>query len=309
MTDRQGWDAMALELGLQVRWGGIWRRPPMRGRHRGRVVRVRVLDPGEARSNARATEICTWPRDEFPKTLLIVPERSSLRLGEKLGISDTRLGDEVLDALVTVVFSDPDHAREMLLVPYLRDVLVDLFRRHEHIEVRDGAVFLEKLGVPPDAEVLREWLDALSYLLDSLEAAVAGWSFEFPDSLDDGSLPHTGEIRSASPMRRPTQAYTGELNMVAAFQRRVRIATLAGMVPAVGGLLLLVTGVLYGDTPLLRLPGYAWSGTGLLAVLAGLTVFLLTYRCPVCDRIPFVLGHEERSAFPANCPHCGARLE
>ena len=250
-----------------------------------------------------------WPRDEFPSTLLIVPERSSLRLGEKLGIGDIRLGDEVLDALVTVGCSDPERAREILLVPFLRDVLVDLFRRHEYLEVRDGAVYLEKLGVPPDAEVLREWLDALSYLLDALEAAVAGWSFEFPGSFEDGALPHTGEFRSASQRRRPTQAYTGELNMVAAFRRRVRIATLGGLVPGVGGLLLLVTGVLYADAPLLRLPGYAWSGAGLLAVVAGLALFLLAYRCPVCDRIPFVLGHEEHPAFPSNCPHCGARLE
>jgi len=308
VTDRQGWDAIALELGLQVRWGGIWGRPPMRGRHRGRVVRVRVLKPGEARSNVRATEICAWPREALPASLSVVPDRSSLRLGERLGIGDIRLGDEALDALVTVACSDAERAREILLVPYLRDVLVDLFRRHEHIEVRDGVVYLEKLGLPPDAEVLRDWLDALSYLLDALEAALAGWSFEFPDSLDDGPLPHTGEIRSARPQRRPTQAYTGELNVVAAFRRRVRIATMGGMMTAVGGLLLIVTGVLYADAPLLRLPGYAWAGAGLLAVMVGITIFLVLYRCPVCDRLPFVLGHEEPPALPSNCPHCGTRL-
>jgi len=308
VTEIQGWDAIALELGLQVRWGGIWRRPPMRGRYRGRVVRVRVLAPGDARSGSRATEICVWPRTELPAGLRIVPERSELRLGERLGIGDIRLGDEELDSLVTVACSDERQVRQILGIPYLRDILVDLFRRHEQIGVIDGVAYIEKLGLPPDAEVLRDWLDALHYLLDALEAAAAGWSFEFPESVDGGPLPHTGEIRSARPRRRPTEEYTGELNTVAAFRQRVRFSILGGLTTTMGGALLLVAGVLYADAPLLSLPGYAWAAAGLLAILAGVTVFLLGYRCPICDRIPFVLGHEEPPVFPSNCPHCGSRL-
>ena len=43
---------------------------------------------------------------------------------------------------------------------FVRDVLVDLFERYDCIEVRDGAVVVEKLGIVTSAGKLERWLSA-----------------------------------------------------------------------------------------------------------------------------------------------------
>ena len=306
-VERQDWDVIALELGLQVRWGGPWRRPPMRGHYEGLGVQVRILPPGGSRSGALSTEIRMQARGDVPGGLWIVPETSKLRLAERLGIGDIRIGDEKLDARVKVGAADPDRARTILTTPFLRDVLVDLFGRHEHIEVGEGAVVLEKLGVAPSAEVVRAWLEDLVYLVDALEAAATGWSFDFDTS--DGELPRTGEIRTARPPRRPTEAATEELKAVVRFRRRVAVGVVAGLVPAMGGLMLALYGGTHESGAIAGLAGYWWVAIGMAVCVAGIVAFMATYRCPVCGRVPMPVRTGEGAAlFPSNCPECGSRL-
>lgn len=304
-VDQKAWDEIAAELGLQVKWGGPWKRPPMRGRFQGRVVRVKVISAEEAVGDGKSTEITLWGKRGMPETLEIVPDRAHLRLGESLGWGDVRLGDGELDPLVKVKYDDPEAARELLTVPMVRDVLVDLFGRYDCIEVRDGAVVVEKLGVVGSAEKLRRWLSDASYLLDALEAATEGWRFEFEP---EASLPVTGEVRNARPRKRPTQADTEEIRVVELYHRRRMMGIFGGLIPAAAGFVAMGLGGKYEAGILWGMPAYQLCVMGFVVLCAGFFLFLVCYRCPVCGRMPVALSQREMTLAPTNCPHCSTRL-
>jgi len=303
----QGWDEIAAQLELQVKWGGPWKRPPMRGRFRGRVIRVKVISAEEAVGDGRSTEIAVWSKRGMPETLEIVPDRAHLRLGEKLGWGDVMLGDSELDPLVKVKYDDPEAARELLTVPMVRDVLVDLFQRYDCIEVRDGAVVVEKLGVVRSTEKLTRWLSDASYLLDALEAATEGWRFDFEGGAE-ATMPATGEIKTARPEKRPTQADTDEIRIVDLYRKRRWFGILGGLVPAVAGFVMMGVGGKYEAGILWGMPAYQLCVLGFVVLCAGFALFLVCYRCPTCGRIPLALGQRQMDFVPTNCPHCSTRL-
>jgi hypothetical protein len=304
-ADTRAWDEIASELGLQVKWGGPWKRPPMRGHFQGRVVRVKVISAEEAVGDGKSTEIAVWAKRGMPETLEIVPDQAHLRLGESLGWGDVRLGDSELDPLVKVKYDDPDAARELLTVPMVRDVLVDLFDRYDCIEVRDGAVVMEKLGVVSSVDKLRRWLSDASYLLDALEAATEGWRFEFEP---EASLPVTGEVRAATPQKRPTQATTEEIRVVDLYRKRRLMGIFGGLVPAAAGFVAMGLGGKYEAGILWGMPAYQLCVLGFVVLIAGFALFLVCYRCPACGRMPLQLEQRKMDLAPASCPHCNTRL-
>ncbi len=308
---RQPWRDIAAALDLEAEaeaegGDGGERWPTLGGQWRDRAVTVQLLRSGRSRYKGRSTEVAVTAAASWPAGLDVQHETSQLRVGEALGIGDLRLGDPELDRLVKVRAPDPFEARSILLAGNVRDVLVDLFGRHDDLELRGGVARLEKLGVVPDADVLRSWLDDLSYLLDALEAAAVGQTYEFP--ADHDGLPHTGEVRTARPPRRPTEAQTREVRAVVEYRRRQTIGVMAGLVPAVGGFGLMGAGSLYAAEPMGGLTGAWWAGIGFVALVVGGLVFYLAWRCPVCGRWPLAHGQREVTLAPPNCPHCGARL-
>lgn len=306
-VDEQGWDEIAQDLGFQVKWGGPWKRPPMRGRFQDRIVRVRVISAEEAVADGRSTEVVVWGKRSLPETLEIVPDRASSRLAETLGWGDVRLGDGDLDPLVKVKYGDPEAARDLLTVPMVRDVLVDLFERYDCIEIRDGAVVVEKPGVVRSVDKLTRWLSDASYLLDALEAATEGWRFEF-DEAAGRALPVTGEVLAARPRRRPTQASTEELRVVAQYRQRRFLGIFGGLLPAVAGFVMMGVGGKYDAGILWGMPAYQLCVLGFVLLCAGFLLFLVCYRCPVCGRAPMTLGQRQLDISPKSCPHCNSRL-
>jgi len=306
-VDTRSWDEIAQELGFQVKWGGPWKRPPMRGRFLDRVVRVKVLSAEEAAADGRSTEVVVWGKRCLPETLEIVPDRASSRLAETLGWGDVRLGDSDLDPLVKVKYDDPDAARDLLLVPMVRDVLVDLFERYDCLEIRDGAVVIEKLGIVRDAEKLKRWLSDASYLLDALEAATEGWRFDF-DEQAEASLPITGEVLDARAPKRPTQASTEELRIVAQYRQRRLVGIFGGLLPAVAGFVMMGVGGKYDAGILWGMPAYQLCVLGFVVLCAGFLLFIVSYRCPVCGRAPMAMGQRQLDISPKSCPHCNTRL-
>ena len=303
----QGWDEIAVELGLQVKWGGPWKRPPMRGHFQGRVVRVKVISAEESVAHGRSTEILLWSKRGIPQKLELVPDRAHTRLGETLGWGDVRLGDGDLDPLVKVKYDDPDAARELLAVPMVRDVLVDLFGRYDCIEVRDGAVVIEKVGIVRDVEKLRGWLSDAAYLLDALEAATEGWRFEFEEHASAG-LAVTGEVVMSRPKKRPTQADSVEIQIVERYRTRRMAGIFAGLLPAVAGFVMMGLGGKYEAGILWGIPAYQLCVMGFVVLVAGVMLFLMCYRCPVCGSLPTGKGQRQLELVPKNCANCGTRL-
>jgi hypothetical protein len=96
--------------------------------------------------------------------------------------------------------------------------------------------------------------------------------------------------------------------LIERYRRRRLLGTFGGVIPAVAGLILAgYTGEREAEF-FFGVQGYVFCMVGGGVFFAGLVLWLLAYRCPVCGRLPMRRFQPQLAFAPDDCKHCGTKL-
>jgi hypothetical protein len=146
----------ALPLFYQWQLSGKWNDVP-----------VRIYSETDKKNSARYTVVRADTENARAIGLHIVAERFLSTLGNK----DITIGNEELDKLILIKTDDPDHAKMLLMSPYLQDAILQAFKFSRAIKIEDQSVTFYHPGNLQNEEKLRAALDHVSRTALALRSA------------------------------------------------------------------------------------------------------------------------------------------